>query len=132
MLPLFLNLFLLLFFIFIFFVVAPRQWGCGVPPLPGCGYWHDGLVCHHGCRLWYHCLASGDKDGSNNKDCGNNKRDAAWHALHPANQSLSKGGGGQGQRGRGWWASSWEAVVKTPSSPPSLAPLAQSHHPCHH
>jgi hypothetical protein len=62
-------------FVFVFVVVfvfdAPRGWICGVPPLPGHGYWCDGLVCCCGHHPWRCCSVSRDKDGANDNNRGN-------------------------------------------------------------
>jgi hypothetical protein len=59
-------------FLFVFAFFASHRWGCSVPPLPGHGYWLDGLVCCHGHCPWRRRPVSGNKDGANNNDdCGN-------------------------------------------------------------
>jgi hypothetical protein len=51
----------------------PRQWGCGAPPLPGCGYPCYSLVCCRGHLPWRCCLVCGDKVGTNNDNRGNDE-----------------------------------------------------------
>jgi hypothetical protein len=41
------------------------------PPVPGCRYQCDCLVCRRGRCLWRPRPMSGDKDGTNNNVCGN-------------------------------------------------------------
>jgi hypothetical protein len=62
-----------LLFIFVFVFVAPRQWGRGVRPLPSREYWCYGLVCRRGHCPWCRRPTSGDKDGVNDNDRGDNK-----------------------------------------------------------
>ncbi len=62
-----------LVFVLVFVFVAPCRWGRDVPPLPGCGYWHDRLVCCRSRPPWRHHPRSRDKDGTNKDDRGNNE-----------------------------------------------------------
>ncbi len=94
--------FVFVLFLFLFLLV------CGVPPLTSHGYLCDCLVCCWGRRSWRHHPASGDRDGGNNNNHGDNKWDVSQCALHPTVPSLSEGGWGQGQWGRGWWWLSWK------------------------
>ena len=56
------------------------RWGCGVPPLFGRVYRHDGLVCCCGCLPWHHCPASRDEDGTNNDTHNDDERDVPGRA----------------------------------------------------
>jgi hypothetical protein len=51
----------------------PRQWVCGVPPLHGRGYRRYGLVCRHSSLPWHRCPMSGDKDGTDDEDRGDDE-----------------------------------------------------------